>query len=76
MAGNEFADAALGYHHAQGEDVDDRISLGSTPYAAMLVRLTISFDPSDIPGRSNTTLDGQGQQWQRMRQSAADEAVG
>lgn len=54
----------------------ESISLEGTPYAAVLVQLTVSFDPAGVPGSPETTLDGQGDLWQRMQDTTASEAVG
>lgn len=54
----------------------DRIDLGGTPYAAVLVQLTVSFDPSGVPGSPDALQSGQEQLWMQMQQSTANEAVG
>ena len=55
-----------------GESID----LGGTPYAAVLVQLTVSFDPSGVPGSPDTLQSGQEQLWMLMQQGTANEAVG
>ena len=54
----------------------DAIDLGGTPYAAVLVQLTVSFDPSGVPGSPEALLDGQEELWLLMQESTANEAVG
>ncbi len=54
----------------------EAISLEGTPYAAVLVQLTVSFDPAGLPGSPQTTLDGQSELWQLMQSTTASEAVG
>ncbi|MCH5286585.1 MAG: hypothetical protein J1E43_04115 [Christensenellaceae bacterium] len=56
--------------------LDESISLGGTPYAAVLVELTVSFDPADVPGSPSVLQDGQDILWMLMQQSTANEAVG
>ena len=56
--------------------LDDRVDLGGTPYAAVLVQLTVSFDPSNAPGCSGDAEDGQEQLWMLMQQFTANEAIG
>lgn len=55
-----------------GESID----LGGTPYAAVLVQLTVSFDPSGVPSSPDTLQNGQEQLWLLMQQSTVNEAVG
>lgn len=54
----------------------EKIDLGGTPYAAVLVQLTVSFDPSGVPGSPDVLQRDQEQLWQMMQQSTANEAVG
>lgn len=54
----------------------EAISLQGTPYAAVLVQLTVSFDPAGVPGSPDTTLEGQDDLWQMMQNTTASEAVG
>ena len=54
----------------------ETIDLGGTPYAAVLVELTVSFDPSGVPGSPDAVQSGQEQLWLLMQQSTANEAVG
>ena len=56
--------------------LDESIDLGGTPYAAVLVQLTVSFDPSDVPGSPDELQDGQEMLWNQMQQVTANEAVG
>ena len=55
-----------------GESID----LGGTPYAAVLVQLTVSFDPSGVPGGPDALQDGQEMLWNQMQLVTANEAVG
>ena len=56
--------------------LDERVDLGGTPYVAVLVNLTVSFDPSGAPSSPTTWLDGQEELWVLMQQTTANEAVG
>lgn len=56
--------------------LDESIDLGGTPYAAVLVELTVSFDPADVPGSPSALQDGQDVLWMLMQQGTANEAVG
>jgi len=56
--------------------LNESIDLGDTPYAAVLVVLTVSFDPSGVPGSPRTELNGQEALWQLMQTHTANEAVG
>ncbi len=52
------------------------ISLDGASYAAVYVKLTLSFDPSTAPPCSETTLSGQDALWQTMLTVTPNEAVG
>lgn len=54
----------------------EAIPLHGSAYAAVLVQMTVSFDPSGVPGTPSTTLDGQSHLWQLMQDATANEAVG
>ena len=56
--------------------LNERIDLDGTPYAAVLVELTVSFDPSGVPGSPDALQEGQDTLWMQMQQSTANEAVG
>ena len=56
--------------------LNESVDLGGTPYAAVLVELTVSFDPSGVPGSPDPLLDGQDSLWMQMQQSTANEAIG
>lgn len=56
--------------------LNDRIDLGGTPYAAVLVQMTVSFNPSGVPGSPETLMDGQEELWELMQDTTANEAVG
>ena len=56
--------------------LNDRVDLGGTPYAAVLVQLTVSFNPSGVSGSPETLLDGQEELWWLMQNTTANEAVG
>lgn len=52
------------------------IDLMGAPYVAVYVNLTVSFDPTNVPGSPDSTLNGQDDLWQRMQSETANEAVG
>lgn len=56
--------------------LDMPMDLGGAAYAAVLVRLTVSFDPAGVPASPQVTLDGQDALWQRMLTETPNEAVG
>ena len=56
--------------------LNEPIDLSGTPYAAVLVQLTVSFDPSGVPGSPEVLLDGQEQLWVLMQETTANETVG
>ena len=56
--------------------LNESISLGGTPYAAVLVVLKVSFDPTGVPGSPRVELHGQEALWKLMRTYTANEAVG
>lgn len=62
----------LGYEGALSKPVP----LGGTPYAAVLLDLTVSFDPAALPASPKVTLDGQQAIWEQMQQHTANESVG
>lgn len=57
-------------------NLNSPISLGGSPYVAVYVNLTVSFDASGVPGSPETLLDGQEELWLMMQQVTANEAVG
>lgn len=68
----------LGGRHFDGltARLGDRVDLGGTPYAAVWVKLTVSFDPTGVPGSPTVQLKGQDELWLNMQQSTPSEAVG
>lgn len=52
------------------------IDLQSSPYAAVYLSLTVSFDPTSLPESPEIELDGQRNLWQHMQTETANEAVG
>lgn len=52
------------------------IDLGGALYAAVYVKMSVSFDPTGVPGSPNTVLNGQDTLWQTMLTQTANEAVG
>ena len=56
--------------------LQENIDLGGTPYAAVLVQLTVSFDPTGVSGSPDALQFGQDQLWLMMQQTTANEAVG
>ena len=78
VATNALQAEQLGSRHFAGltARLDESVDLGGTPYVAVLVNLTVSFDPSGVPGSPDTYLDGQEELWTLMQQMTANEAVG
>lgn len=60
----------------QTAPLEQPIDLQSSPYAAVLLNLTVSFDPSGVPASPTIELEGQRDLWQLMQQHTANEAVG
>ncbi len=56
--------------------LNSAISLAGSPYAAVYVNLTVSFDAAGVPGSPETFLEGQDELWLLMQQETANEAVG
>lgn len=52
------------------------LDLQGTPYAAVYVNLTVSFDPAGLPASPETELEGQAELWQHMQTETANEAIG
>ena len=78
VATNALQAQSLGSRYFSGTTgwLGDRIDLGGTPYAAVLVQLTVSFDPSGVPGSPDALQYGQEELWMQMQQMTANEAVG
>lgn len=78
VATNALQAQGLGSRNFSGPSgrLGDRIDLGGTPYAAVLVQLTVSFDPSGVPGSPDALQYGQDSLWNQMQQMTANEAVG
>ena len=78
VATNALQARSLGTRSFSGSSgrLGDRIDLGDTPYAAVLVQLTVSFDPSGVPGSPDALQVGQELLWNQMQQATANEAVG
>lgn len=62
--------------HGLTAQLEQPTDLGGTPYAAVYVNLTVSFDPTGLPASPETELDGQRNLWQLMQTETANEAVG
>lgn len=62
--------------NGQTAQLEQTIDLQGTPYAAVFLNLTVSFDPASLPGSPETELDGQRELWQQMQTETANEAVG
>lgn len=60
----------------QTAQLEQAIDLESTPYAAVYLSLTVSFDPTSLPESSESELEGQRGLWQLMQTETANEAVG
>lgn len=56
--------------------LDQAVDLQGTPYAAVYVNLTVSFDPANVPGNPETQTEGQAELWQHMQTETANEAIG
>lgn len=57
--------------------LDEAIDLQGTPYAAVYVNLTVSFNPAgagEVP--EDPALEGQKELWETMQQVTANEAIG
>lgn len=58
-------------------ELDEEIDLLGTPYAAVYVNLTVSFDPTDVPeSPEETQLEEQEELWEMMQLETANEAIG
>lgn len=60
----------------QTAQLNQPIDLGGTPYAAVYLNLTVSFDPTGLPDSPEIELDGQRELWRRMQTETANEALG
>lgn len=78
VATNALQAEQLGSRNFSGTTarLDEYVDLGGSPYVAVLVNLTVSFDPSGVSGSPNTWLDGQEELWKLMQQTTANEAIG
>lgn len=56
--------------------LNSSISLGGASYAAVYVKLTVSFDPASLPGSPAMQLGGQSEIWQKMLQEPPADSVG
>lgn len=56
--------------------LDEPIDLLGAEYAAVYVKLTVSFNPADLPASPAVQLDGQEELWQQMLLLQPDNAVG
>lgn len=56
--------------------LDRGIDLAGAAYAAVYVRMSVSFDPGNVPEVTPMTLSGQDTLWQQMLNETANEAVG
>lgn len=56
--------------------LDSEISVAGLDYAVVYVKLTVSFDPADVPAAPKVTQPGQTELWQVMENSTINEAVG
>ena len=78
VATNALAAQALGTKRFSGTTggLNAPIDLGGASYAAVYVKMTVSFNPSGVPGSPDTWLYGQDDLWQHMLNETANEAVG
>jgi len=56
--------------------LNESIALGGASYAAVYVKLTVSFDPAGVSSGPDTILPGQDSLWNTMQTVTANEAVG
>lgn len=56
--------------------LEESMMLSGEPYVAVLVQLTVSFDPTGVPGSPDVLDSDQELLWQLMQMSTANEAVG
>lgn len=63
------------FHGLTGK-LDSALDLCGTPYAAVYVNLTVSFDPAGLAGSPTIELDGQRELWNLMQTETANEALG
>ncbi len=70
----------LGTNHFTGKKtrLDRAVDLGGTPYAAVMVQVTIDYDPATVGAMAEDAwfLQEQRGLWQEMQQHTANEAVG
>ena len=52
------------------------IQLGGAPYAAVCLRMKVSFTPAGLPGCSTAMLSGQDVLWQQLLLYTSGQAVG
>lgn len=78
VAGTALEAQTLGRKNFTGQtaQLDQPVDLQNTPYAAVYLSLTVSFDPAGLPGSPEIELDGQYDLWQIMQMETANEAVG
>lgn len=78
VATNALTAQALGTRRFTGltGGLDSPIDLSGATYAAVYVKMTVSFDPTGVPGSPDTYLHGQDDLWQHMLTETANEAVG
>ena len=78
VATNALQAMQLGSRRYEGTTakLDEAIDLSGSPYVAVLVDLTVSFNPSGVAGSPVTWLEGQEELWMLMQQTTANEAVG
>ena len=56
--------------------LDQAIDLEGAACVAVYVQLTVSFDPTGVPGSPRVELDGQEALWEHLQEITASEAVG
>lgn len=78
VAFNAADAAALDDKHFAGAKgaLGDHIDLQGASCVAVYVKMSVSFDPTDVPDSPVTELSGQDALWQRMLEITAAEAVG
>lgn len=78
VATNALTARQLGKNQFSGTtgSLDKPIDLHGATYAAVYVKLTLSFDPAGAAASPAVVLDGQQRLWDAMQQETVNEAVG
>lgn len=60
----------------RGGGLNSSVDLNGASFAAVYVKMKVSFDPTDVPGSPEACLAGQDSIWQSMLNETPNEAVG